>query len=364
MKSVQHCIRMAVVCVLVACNEQGGIVIVPIAPIDRYQWRTSSYAAEHVDSMKIDSVRNMFMANSNYFSFVIIRNGALVTEFYNEPHHWYNEFEQRSATKSVVSALVGIALQQGLIDSLDQPMISFFPEYDTPDLDPRTRTITIRHLLTMRAGFDYTDANPGSYLDSPTADRVNLIIHLPLKYAPGEKFYYGSIQTHLLSAIITKRSGMSTKAFAQKYLFGPARMYLGSWGTDPQGISFGGSGLVMSSRDMARFGYLYLQRGKLDSIQIVPRQWIEQTKLPNNPVNSVWSDFKDRNYGFSWWTNYSSGDSIFFAAGSGGQFIVVHPAKNAVIVTTANPNLPAETVERQEDELIRIISRYMIPSFQ
>jgi CubicO group peptidase (beta-lactamase class C family) len=364
MTSIHRSIIAAALCALMSCEEQGVITVVPIPPIDRYQWKTTSFDEAHVDSVKIDSAKTLFAMNENYFSFIVIRNGALVTEFYNAPFHWYNEFEQRSATKSVVSALVGIALQQGLIDSLDQTMISFFPEYDTPDLDPRTRTITIRHLLTMRAGFDYTDANPGPYLDSPTADRVNLIIHLPLKYNPGEKFYYGSIQTHLLSAIITKRSGMTTKAYAQKYLFGPAKMYLGSWSTDPQGIYFGGSGLVMSSRDMARFGYLYLQHGTLDSVQIVPRHWIEQSIQPNNPVNSVWSDFTERNYGFSWWTNYPSGDSIYFAAGSGGQFIVVLPSKHAVIVVTANPNLPTETVERQEDDLIRIISRYLIPSLQ
>lgn len=182
----------------------------------QFQWIEASLKSQHIDSVKIDSAISRCKVDENIYSFVLIRNGFLVKEYYQSRLHAYNEFEIRSATKSFISVLVGIALDRGLIDSVDQPMISFFPEFDSPQLDPRTRMITVRHLLTMRAGFDYSDVDPTPNLYTATDHWVKQTIELPLKYPPGERFYYASVQTHLLSAIITKRSGMSTLEFGEK----------------------------------------------------------------------------------------------------------------------------------------------------
>jgi len=360
-------IRFIVSCSFIffpSCEENAIDPVIPIVNTPQYQWESASLVSQNIDSVKIDSAVLQFGANENIYSFILARNGYLVKEYYRSQFYFYNEFELRSVTKSIISALVGVALQKGLIDSLDQPMLSFFPEYDSPELDPRKKLITVRHLLTMRAGFDFSDNNPPPYLDSPTAVRVKLIIGLPMKYNPGERFYYGSVQTHLLSAIITKRSGLSTLEFAKKYLFTPAKINAGYWSKDPQGIYSGGSGLLMSPRNMARFGFLYLHKGMLDSVRILPQSWIEQSTLPNNAANGIWGDLSNVNYGFSWWTNYDSHDSLYFAAGSGGQYIMIVPSKNAVIVATANPNVPAEIAGQQEDEIMNILVRYVIPSLR
>jgi CubicO group peptidase (beta-lactamase class C family) len=157
---------------------------------------------------------------------------------------------------------------------------------------------------------------------------------------------------------------MTTLDFAKRYLFGPLGILAGRWDRDPQGICFGGSGLTMTPRDMARFGDMVRREGRTEHDTVVRESWIRASQQPNNAANSVWSDFTERNYGFSWWTNRSGSDSIFFAAGSGGQFIIIVPSKNAVIVTTANPNQSAAVVEAQEERIIRIISRYILPALR
>lgn len=348
----------------ISCQQNGFDPDIHISYLARYQWKTASLLSQNIDSIKIDSATAHLSTNRNLFSFVLVRNGLLVKEFYQPQLFSDNEFELRSATKSFVAALIGIALQKGLIDSIDQPMISFFPEFDSPNLDPRKRQITIRHLLTMRAGFDYTDYNPSPNMFTAKDHWVKQTIELPLLFNPGERFYYASIQTHLLSAIITKQSGMSTLEFGNKYLFGPAKIRIGKWDQDPQGIYFGGSGMVMSPRDMARFGLVMLQKGLVDSSSLIPSDWIKKTIMPNNSTNGSWGDFSALNYGLSWWTNYNNADSIYFAAGFGGQLIIVVPAKNTVIVTTANTYLPTELIGVQEEEIIRIIWRYIIPSLK
>lgn len=355
-------LMLAVGFCFISCRQNGTEPDVHISYPPRYQWKTASLVSQNIDSVKIDSAIFLFNENRNLFSFVLVRNGFLVKEFYQPQLFADNEFELRSATKSFVSALVGIALNNGLIDSLDQSMISFFPEYDSPNLDPRKREITIRHLLTMRAGFNYNDNNPSPTLFTAKDHWVQQTIELPLLFNPGERFYYASVQTHLLSAIITKQSGMSTLEFGNKYLFAPAKIRIGKWDQDPQGIYFGGSGMVMTPRDMARFGHIMLQNGFADSSSLIPSEWIKKTIVPNNSANSMWGDFTAMNYGLSWWTNYSIIDSIYFAAGYGGQLIIIVPSKNTVIVTTANTYLPTELIGEQEEEIIRIICRHILPA--
>ena len=347
-----------------SCEQQSVTPAVSSGTSDPFQWQSSSLQAQQVDSVLIDSALAKFSADQQMFGFVLIRNGLLVTEYYHPLLKPYNECELRSATKSYVSALVGIALAQGLIDSLDQPMISFFPEFNSPALDPRTRSITVRHLLTMRAGIDYSDGDPLHIPYTQSDHWVQKTIHLPLKYSPGEKFYYSSVQTHLLSAIIAKQSGMSTRDFGKKYLFEPGRIQIGHWDQDPQGIYFGGSGLSMTPRAMARFGEIIRQHGKAELSTVIPEEWIHRSIKPNNLLNSIWGEFTSLNYGFSWWMNGSGPDSIFFAAGSGGQFIIIAPQKNAVIVTTANPNLSQSVIDRQEERIIQIITRYVLPALR
>lgn len=358
-------ILLLILCaIFIACTVPSGPAIPGPSTVNGYQWTHSTPQAQGVDSAALHSALELFRSDDKVFSFILTRNGTVVEEYYRSDLHPYNEFELRSATKSFVSVLVGIALHQGLIDSLDQPMLSFFPEYDTPSLDARTRTITIRHLLTMRAGFDYSDAEPKPWLYTAQDDWVGRTIALPLKYTPGEQYYYASVQTHLLSAIITRRSGLSTLAYARRYLLDRAGIRVGHWDQDPQGIHFGGSGMTMTALDMARFGEIVRRQGMTAQDTLVPNGWMPQCVVPTRPSNSTWGVISGVNYGMLWWLCRNGSDSLFFAAGSGGQYIVIVPVKQAVIVTTADPNQSAELIGAQEDRLFDRIVRSVLPALQ
>jgi CubicO group peptidase (beta-lactamase class C family) len=305
-----------------------------------------------------DSVRS----RSFIYSFLIVKNGFLVMEVYNSHFTYLNDYDVRSVAKSFISALVGIAIREKYIDSVGQSLLHFFPEYDTPGLDPRKRTITIEHLLTMRAGFDYTDGLDYSQIFNDHSDWMKETINLPLKFNPGERFSYASIQANLLSGIVTKASGMSTRDFAQKYLSGPAHVPVRVWDRDPQGYYIGATGMNFNPRDMARFGYLHLNNGFDGSRSVIPPDWIRRTVQPSTDGVGSWGDLRDLNYGYLWWLNISDKDSLCIAAGFGGQFIIVVPGAQMVIVSTCEANVSPSRGNAQSDYVLMLATRLVLPA--
>jgi CubicO group peptidase (beta-lactamase class C family) len=250
-------------------------------------------------------------------------------------------------TKSFTSALIGIAIDKGHIESIDQKVLDFFPEY-TPDVhDPLKRGMTIRHLLTMTAGFRW---RTGARAQEQLVDRlrrspdwVKFILDLPTEARSVGKFRYNSAASHLLSAIITRATGQCAEDFAAEHLFAPIGMRLpdperqhtfsrgdvflsraGGWPKDPQGNSTGGWGMVLRPRDMARFGYLYLNRGRWDGAQIIPETWVADSITMHTP-----------GYGYQWWLREMNGVFVFSADGRGGHHIFVVPEKDLVVVVAS-----------------------------
>jgi CubicO group peptidase (beta-lactamase class C family) len=164
-------------------------------------------------------------------------------------------------------------------------MLDYFPEYDNSDLDPRKHEITIKHLLTMQAGIDH-EHNNYSRLYS-TSNWIQSAIEEPLLYNPGERQSYNTFLTHILSGIITKTSGTSTYEFGQEHLFGPLGITIQDWKQSPQGIYFGGNNMFFTTRDMAVLGYLYLNGGEINGVQIIPRDWVEESLTNRMPQLSV-----------------------------------------------------------------------------
>jgi CubicO group peptidase (beta-lactamase class C family) len=239
----------------------------------------------------------------------------------------------KSASKSFISALVGIAIERGVLKGVDQPIASFFPELSGPNVEPAKREITIGHLLTMRSGLVPTsNVNYGAWVRSP--NWVRYILSRPLAGVPGEERDYSTGNTHLLSAILTKASGTSSWAFAQEHLAKPLGFPLAQWARDPQGIYFGGNDMLMTPRQMIRFGELYLARGKSGERQIIPEAWIEESFVPR--TQSRWSG---RSYGYGWWVGEMAGHPVYYAWGFGGQYIFVAPSLELVIATTSSPDV-------------------------
>jgi CubicO group peptidase (beta-lactamase class C family) len=269
-------------------------------------------------------------------SLLVSHKGSIVLERYYSGARAASPANIKSASKSVISALVGIAVARGLIQSVDQRIVDYFPELTT-DPEPKKREITVEDLLTMRSGLESTSGrNYGAWVQSP--NWVRFVLRRPLIDEPGTRIEYSTGSTHLLSAILTKATKMSTWQFAQQELAKPLGFSLARWATDPQGIYFGGNEMLMTPRQMIEFGKLYLNNGKVGERQILPKSWIDQTRIGRG--RSRWGS--DREYGMGFWIRELAGHDSYYAWGYGGQFIFVVPGKQLVIVTTSRADVSRE----------------------
>lgn len=327
-----------------------------------YAWQTSTPAQQGLDSASIAAAIAEMNSHAWMFSLLIVRHGYLAVEQYNNNLSQYNDYEIRSASKSVTSALVGLAIKEGYIDSVGQKMMDFFPEYVTPGMDPRKFDITIEHLLTMTAGFDFNELGDYSQQFNNNTNWLKEAIDLPLKYNPGEKFAYATPMTNILSGIITRATGMSTREFAERYLFTPLNIQVRRWDQDPQGVYLGGTGMVFTARDLARFGYLYLKKGRVDSVSIVPQSWVDKSSAQHLLQNDPWPILNTVNYGYNWWTNYDSTVSMYFAAGYGGQYVFVCPNLDLVAVMTSYAYVDASLSSVQLTSALDLFVNKIVPS--
>ena len=190
-----------------------------------------------------------------------------------------------------------------------------------PDADPRKRAITVEHLLTMKSGLESTSGrNYGAWVSS--ANWVRYALRQPLIADPGTAMEYSTGNSHLLSAVLTKVDAPSTWQFAQQALARPLGFTLPRWPQDPQGIFFGGNDMLMTPRQMLRFGELYLHDGRVGDRQLLPDDWVKRSFVPRG--RSRWGN--DREYGYSWWIRSLCGETAYYAWGYGGQFIFVVPS--------------------------------------
>ncbi len=280
-------------------------------------------------------------------AFLVVKRGYLVFESYYGGFGQDDKHLVASVTKSFISALIGIAIDQGFIEGVDQSVLDFFPEFALGAHDHLKQQMTIKHLLTMTAGFQWrTGARLHElYIDRlrRSKDWVAFILDLPVRERSFGTFQYNSGASHLLSALITRSTEKCAQEFAAEHLFAPLgidqpatimqhtfsqkdvfRNRAGGWPKDPQGNSIGGWGLVLKPRDMARFGYLYLNGGQWDGEQIVPKQWVEDSVSPHTP-----------GYGYQWWLRDVNGVFVFSAVGQGGQHIFCIPQKDLVVIVAS-----------------------------
>ncbi len=269
-------------------------------------------------------------------SLLVSHRGELVLERYYGGARATHAANIKSASKSVISALVGIAVSRGLIKGLDQPIADYFPELAT-DPEKRKREITIEDLLTMRSGLESTSGRDyGAWVQNP--NWVRYVLTRALIDEPGTRVEYSTGTSHLLSAIITKATKGSTWQFAQESLAKPLGFSLARWTQDPQGIFFGGNEMSMTPRQMVRFGELYLNEGRAGGTQVLPRDWIARTRTPRG--RSRWGS--DREYGYGFWIRGLAGHDSYYAWGYGGQFIFIVPDLQLVVVTTSRPDASRE----------------------
>jgi CubicO group peptidase (beta-lactamase class C family) len=297
---------------------------------------------------------------------LIVRHGQPVLEAYYrncDPRTFYNV---KSVAKSVLSLLVGIALERGDLRSLNLRLVEVLPELAELNADPRTREITLEHLLTMTSGFRWQENGPLMFEMVASENWVHFILSLDLTHEPGTHFTYTTAGSHLLSAALSRATGQSTLAFAAEHLFAPLGVDTTScvqspititngrtepesptlrWSTDPQGVVLGGVELFLRPGDLAKIGTLILNRGRWKDTQIVPAAWIEAAT--RHHVDTSVPDYSG--YGYQWWLGSVAGHPTFVAAGYGGQRIYVTPDLDLVVVVMAKTDLPIEEMKKVKD---------------
>ncbi len=263
-------------------------------------WRVSTPEAQRMDSGYLSDMLDFINSNNlDIHSVIIIRHGYVVLEAYKEPFCKDIVHTLQSTTKSVMSALTGIALREGYIISIDQKAVDFFPGQEIKNLDEKKHRITIRNLLTMSSGITWDkDWGNSDYLNS--INWTQYYLDLPMKTGPGKSFNYDSGGVNLLTTIVNKACGMKISDFADKFLFKQIGITNYNWETDPQGVEIGGYGLSLTPIDMARFGYLYLKNGKWHGKQVIPAAWVEESVSNHIDTSGVPAkgNFIKKGYGY------------------------------------------------------------------
>jgi CubicO group peptidase (beta-lactamase class C family) len=325
-------------------------------------WRTAAPDQQGMDPAVLGHLDTIVPASyPQVRSVLVVRHGYLVVERYWQGVTASDSHNSFSVTKSFVSALVGIALGEGELKSLDQTVEELLADHLPATADPRLRKVTLKQLLTMTSGLAGDDSLLGgadgiSDRMVQSRDWVRHILGRRLATAPGEQWAYSSASSHLLSAIVADATGQSTLAFARTRLFAPLGIATDNaleqkirgwpptqaqlkayeqatvaWPRDPQGYHFGGAFLKLPARDLAKFGYLYLNGGRWDGAQVVPADYVAASTRPQSDPSQGPGD-----YGYQWWVTNETGHDSFRALGYGGQLIQVIPDLDLVVVITSD----------------------------
>jgi CubicO group peptidase (beta-lactamase class C family) len=316
-------------------------------------WRTISATTAGLDSQALsaasDQVRERF---PGVRALLISRGGLLAYEEYFHGGSATERINIKSVSKGIITALVGIAIDEGNIASLDQAIVSLVPQYLEEAADKRKREIRLHHLLDMTSGLHWIENG------SPTAEWARqghssgYYLSLPLDCTPGDCFNYSTASTHLLSEILALKTGMTTRAFAEKHVFDPIGLEIIDWRVSENGVHIGGAEIFMTPRDMLRIGLLVLSQGKWDEIQVIPVEWVHECVA----YQSEGQPFVG-SYGYGWWRRSIDGYPAFIGKGYGGQFIVVLPDADLVVVVGSDVSTPA-----MAPAIEHWICEYLIPT--
>lgn len=380
--------RQAIAFILLAVViVQFGCIQSPAAP---YQyaipegtndgWDTASLGSVGLDANLIQQLSERISDNAyqNIHSVLIIKNGKLVVEEYfpgrnsagqNQTFTRDTLNEMKSATKSVNSILVGIAIDQHKISVVDEKISTFFPEYSDVFTNKEKNGICLKHLLSMTAGFSwdewtypYTSPLNDAAMMASKADFFRYVLEKPLATTPGAKFTYNSGISLMLGEIVHKASGLPADKFAERYLFGPLGITKYYWQKAPNGVVNTLGGLWLRPRDMAKIGQLMLDGGRWKGKQIVSDEWVKESTKLHVDAGQLPTWFLADGYGYQWWLgSFHVHDQVvesYSARGQGGQFIIVFPNLQMVAVFTGWND---STLLGQPLDMMR---RYILPAIE
>jgi CubicO group peptidase (beta-lactamase class C family) len=314
-------------------------------PLPGDGWNVSTPAEQGLDPILVAELYLDAAQLETIYGLLVIKNDHLIAEKYFNEGSVEQLSRRASVTKSYTSALVGIALDQGCLTSVDQKMIDFFPEVADQITDPRKKQITIKEMLQMRAGYPWEETDPALWEALWSGEYLRYIVDFPLTSDPGTEFNYSNLTSHWLGIIVARACDTDLKSFGKEHLFSPLGVEVGDWNRDLDGYYIGGGDIQFTARDMAKFGLLYLNGGEYEANQIIPASWVRQSLetysdyawVTKDKLNKVGRYFRDLGYGYQWWSASAGEHHIDFAWGHGGQLIVLLADLDMVIVATADP---------------------------
>lgn len=340
---LQTCRRLALFSVILFASHPAMAQSIQSSQSPEYWpthgWRSTTPEQQGLDSNKLADVLDYIRAAKiNIHSLLIVRNGHVVLDAYFYPYNETNVHDVASVTKSVTSMLIGVAIQQGKIKNVQQPVLALFPDRTVSNRNALKEKITIRDLLTMTSGLDcQVKENEKTLREMKQSDDwVQFMLNLPMVNEPGRNFVYCSGGTHLLSALLSQTTGKSGQDFARESLFRPLGISDDIWPADSKGITHGWGDLHLHPRDMAKLGYLWLNEGMWDGNRIVSADWVRESTRAQTSMGS------DGDYGYSWIVRSRMNPLVYEAAGRGGQRISMIPAKNMIVVFTGGGFQPGE----------------------
>lgn len=329
-------------------------------------WRSCAPEKVGMNPVKLkelnEEIRVLLEMQVDVHSIVIVRKGYIIAEQYYSENYGPGDLHRIfSCTKSITSALLGISLKQGYLSDVNEKMIDFFPEYEIKNLTDDKRDITLEHLLTMSSGLEWHEIEY-PYGDDRNTFRqwydggalVKFVLDRPTIAPPGKEFAYSSGSSHVLSALVKKLTGVRADSFAMQHLLSPIGIDEIYWPTDDEGVPLGGSGARLCPRDMARFGYLYLNNGNWDGKQIIPEDWVKLSQQKHMARKFI----PDAYYGYQFWV---SDYGTYSAVGYQGQWIIIIPDHDLVVVFN-NGFVEADDFQWSTPE--RLLTTYILPALQ
>lgn len=297
-------------------------------PIDSsFPFQRSTIEKVNLSQNKIEKLKNHF-SDYDIETCMIFKSNALVYQYEQAENLINIPHKVNSVTKSVLSSLIGIALEKDYLSSIDQPVTNYLSstEYKSSHL----KDLTIKHLLTMTSGLDSTKWKHAIESRNP----VNGILTDSFYSAPGEKMVYNNSDSHLLNAVLENVTGMNPSVFLEKYLFQPLQISNYTWKKDSSDLPIGGYGLYLTPVDLLKYAVLILQKGQWQGKQLISKDWLKEATSPHVPTEK-----SNQSFGYHWWVSHSVNDlqpSFYYAAGRGGKFIFVSPNQELAVTFTAN----------------------------
>ncbi len=342
-------------------NDEESVSWQPLIQNDG--WQISGAGEQDLDSNFLNDLYREARKLDNLYSLLVIKNGFIVAEGYFNGKSVYDASSTASVTKSITSALTGIAIREGFITGKNQKMKDFFSEIDWKSTDPGKSEITVEQILQMRSGYPWEEVD--GYLNTlfNTTNWIPLLSQFPLMHNPGTEFGYSNFTSHIMGIIISRGSKRTLLAFAKEFLFDEMGITVPYWPADPSGYYYAMGDIYLTPRNLAKFGQLYLNNGKWKDNQLIPTDWINQSQTVYSTTTygrEILKTIHNLQYGYLWWSGTSGSHTIWFAWGHGGQMIVTIKELNIVIVATAAPQPGFDSKSWQkESSVMELVGRYI-----